>query len=299
MKYVELNIAASDAMQAEIITALLSDYPFEAFAEEEGVLKAYILEDDYAACSDEVEQVILSQDVEFEVIEVVQQNWNAEWESGFEPVEVEGDRPIRIRAPHHAPAEAGVMDVVIAPRMSFGTGHHATTALMSQTIASMDVKGLRGLDMGCGTGVLAIVALKCGAERMVAVDIDDWACDSCRDSIALSGVEERVDVRCGSIEQVVAGEQFDFVLANINRNILISMMPSFAAALPSGGRLLMSGFLREDVVYIEAAAAEQGFAVENIIEREGWMVVECKSCSYGNTSCGLYAIGRVCYTPSA
>lgn len=276
MKYVELNIAASDAMQAEIITALLSDYPFEAFAEEEGILKAYILEDDYAACSDEVEQVILSQDVEFEVIEVVQQNWNAEWESGFEPVEVEGDRPIRIRAPHHAPAEAGVMDVVIAPRMSFGTGHHATTALMSQTIASMDVKGLRGLDMGCGTGVLAIVALKCGAERMVAVDIDDWACDSCRDSIALSGVEERVDVRCGSIEQVVAGEQFDFVLANINRNILISMMPSFAAALPSGGRLLMSGFLREDVVYIEAAAAEQGFAVENIIEREGWMVVECK-----------------------
>ncbi len=276
MKYVELNIAASDAMQAEIITALLSDYPFEAFAEEEGILKAYILEDDYAACSDEVEQVILSQDVEFEVIEVVQQNWNAEWESGFEPVEVEGDRPIRIRAPHHAPAEAGVMDVVIAPRMSFGTGHHATTALMSQTIASMDVKGLRGLDMGCGTGVLAIVALKCGAERMVAVDIDDWACDSCRDSIALSGVEERVDVRCGSIEQVVAGEQFDFVLANINRNILISMMPSFAAALPSGGRLLMSGFLREDVVYIEAAAAEQDFAVENIIEREGWMVVECK-----------------------
>lgn len=276
MKYVELNIAASDAMQAEIITALLSDYPFEAFAEEEGILKAYILEDDYAACSDEVEQVILSQDVEFEVIEVVQQNWNAEWESGFEPVEVEGDRPIRIRAPHHAPAEAGVMDVVIAPRMSFGTGHHATTALMSQTIASMDVKGLRGLDMGCGTGVLAIVALKCGAERMVAVDIDDWACDSCRDSIALSGVEERVDVRCGSIEQVVAGEQFDFVLANINRNILISMMPSFAAVLPSGGRLLMSGFLREDVVYIEAAAAEQDFAVENIIEREGWMVVECK-----------------------
>ena len=90
------------------------------------------------------------------------------------------------------------------------------------------------------------------------------------------GVAEQVDVRCGSIEQVVAGEQFDFVLANINRNILISMMPSFAAALPSGGELLMSGFLREDVVYIEAAAAEQGFAVENILEREGWMVVVCK-----------------------
>ncbi|MBQ7787852.1 MAG: 50S ribosomal protein L11 methyltransferase [Alistipes sp.] len=276
MKYVELNIAVADSMQAEILTALLSDYPFEAFAEEEGALKAYILDSDYAECSQEVEQLLLSQDVEFEVIEVVQQNWNAEWESGFEPVEVTGEKPIRIRAPHHSPAEEGVMDVVIAPRMSFGTGHHATTALMSQTIASEGVEGLRGLDMGCGTGVLAIVALKCGAEHMVAVDIDDWACDSCRDSIALSGVAERVDVRCGSIEQVVAGEQFDFVLANINRNILISMMPSFAAVLPSGGRLLMSGFLREDVVYIEASAVEQGFEVVNIIEREGWMVVVCK-----------------------
>ena len=276
MKYVELNIAVADSMQAEILTALLSDYPFEAFAEEEGALKAYILDSDYAECSQEVEQLLLSQDVEFEVIEVVQQNWNAEWESGFEPVEVTGEKPIRIRAPHHSPAEEGVMDVVIAPRMSFGTGHHATTALMSQTIASMGMGGKRGLDMGCGTGVLAIVALKCGAEHMVAVDIDDWACDSCRDSIVLSGVAERVDVRCGSIEQVVAGEQFDFVLANINRNILISMMPSFAAVLPSGGRLLMSGFLREDVVYIEASAVEQGFKVVNIIEREGWMVVVCK-----------------------
>lgn len=276
MKYVELNIAVADSMQAEILTALLSDYPFEAFAEEEGALKAYILDSDYTECNQEVEQLLLSQDVEFEVIEVVQQNWNAEWESGFEPVEVTGEKPIRIRAPHHSPAEEGVMDVVIAPRMSFGTGHHATTALMSQTIASEGVEGLRGLDMGCGTGVLAIVALKCGAEHMVAVDIDDWACDSCRDSIVLSGVAERVDVRCGSIEQVVAGEQFDFVLANINRNILISMMPSFAAALPSGGRLLMSGFLREDVVYIEASAVEQGFEVVNIIEREGWMVVVCK-----------------------
>lgn len=276
MKYVELNISTTDPMQAEILTALLSDYPFEAFAEEDGALKAYIQEADYDECQDEVEQIIKGQEVSFTASPVVQQNWNAEWESSFEPVEVAGERPILIRAPHHAPAEQGVIDVVIAPRMSFGTGHHATTALMSQTIASMGFEGKRGLDMGCGTGVLAIVALKCGAEQMTAVDIDDWACDSCRDSIALSGVEEKVDVRCGSIEQVLAGEKYDFVLANINRNILISMMPSFAELLPSGGELLMSGFLREDVGHIEASATEQGFAVENIIEREGWMVVVCK-----------------------
>ena len=276
MKYVELNISTTDPMQAEILTALLSDYPFEAFAEEDAALKAYIQEADYEECHVEVKQIINGQEVSFTAMPVVQQNWNAEWESGFEPVEVAGERPILIRAPHHAPAQEGVIDVVIAPRMSFGTGHHATTALMSQTIASMGFDGKRGLDMGCGTGVLAIVALKCGAEQMTAVDIDDWACDSCRDSIALSGVESKVDVRCGSIEQVVAGEKYDFVLANINRNILISMMPSFAELLPSGGELLMSGFLREDVGHSEASATEQGFAVENIIEKEGWMVVVCK-----------------------
>ena len=275
MKYVELNIAVADSMQAEILTALLSDYPFEAFAEEEGALKAYILDSDYTECSQEVEQLLLSQDVEFEVIEVVQQNWNAEWESGFEPVEVTGEKPIRIRAPHHSPAEEGVMDVVIAPRMSFGTGHHATTALMSQTIASEGVEGLRGLDMGCGTGVLAIVALKCGAESMVAVDIDDWACESCRDSVELSGVSERVDIRCGSID-VVGDEKFDFILANINRNILQSMMAEFAAALNGGGWIAMSGFLEEDAEAVAQSAAEQGLKCESQRVKDGWVVMVCK-----------------------
>jgi ribosomal protein L11 methyltransferase len=274
MEYIELNIHTENTEQAEILTALLADYPFDSFVEEDAALKAYILREDYAACEQEVVQMLLEQGIEhYEAAPIEQQNWNAEWESDFEPVRVEGLRPIVIRAAHHAAAAADEVDVVIAPRMSFGTGHHATTALMSQTISEMGVEGLRGLDMGCGTGVLAIVAMKCGAERMVAVDIDDWACDSCRDSMALSGVE--LDVRCGSMA-AVEGETFDFVLANINRNILIDMMPSFAKALSAGGRLVMSGFLGEDVPHIESAAAEQGFAVESIRERDGWMVVMCK-----------------------
>lgn len=273
MKYIELNISISDELQAEILTALLSDYPFESFLQEDDSLKAYIQTDEYALCSADVEQLLSEQGSQYKVQEVEQQNWNEEWESGFDPVYVDGEQPILIRAAHHAAPDEGAIDVVIAPRMSFGTGHHATTALMSQTIARMCVEGERGLDMGCGTGVLAIVALKCGAREMVAVDIDDWACDSCRDSMALSGVE--MDVRCGSID-VVAGEKFDFVLANINRNILVQMMPSFADALTSGGRLLMSGFLGEDVPIIEASAAEHGFVVEHVAERDGWMVVQCK-----------------------
>ena len=275
MDYTELKIEVASDVEAEIATAYLADFPFESFDVADDALLAYIQSAQLDKCREEVVAMLDEQAFAYSFEELATTNWNALWESDFEEVDVDGR--VLIRAPFHASREGYEgMQIVVQPRMSFGTGHHATTALMSQTIASMGFSGKRGLDMGCGTGVLAIVALKCGAEQMVAVDIDDWACDSCRDSIALSGVEESVDVRCGSIEQVVAGEQFDFVLANINRNILISMMPSFASALSSGGELLMSGFLREDVVYIEAAVAEQGFAVENILEREGWMVVVCK-----------------------
>ena len=277
MEYIEFNIEVNSDQQAEILTAMLEDYPFEAFTQEGSTLKAYIPTAEIDSCRGEVEQLLVELGAEnFSVQSIKQENWNSEWESSFDAVEVEGEPTIYIRAQHHAPPKAGAIDVVIAPRMSFGTGHHTTTALMAKSIAQMDISGKRGLDMGCGTGVLAIVATKCGAQSMVAVDIDDWACESCHESIALSGVESLVEVRCGSIEQVTAGEKFDFVLANINRNILISMMPSFAEVLDSEGRLAMSGFLSEDIPFIEAAATEQGFVMEQTQVRDNWAVVVCK-----------------------
>lgn len=275
MEYIELSVNISNEEQGEIITALLADYPFEAFDGDETQLRAYIQLAEYEVCRDEVEQLLSEQQLSFSAAQVEQQNWNAEWESSFEPVEVDGEPALCIRAEHHAEPADGVIDVVIAPRMSFGTGHHTTTALMSRTIADSALAGLRGLDMGCGTGVLAIVAVKCGAESMVAVDIDEWACDSCRDSIALSGVESAVEVRCGSMA-AVDGEKFDFILANINRNILVDMMPPFAAALPSGGLLYMSGFLVEDIEHIKAAAEEYNIIAERELSRDGWAVVVCK-----------------------
>lgn len=274
MEYVELKISAKSDEQAEIFTAFLSDFPFDSFTYEDGALLAYAPCDEYETCAEQVDAMLRECDAEFSCSKVEQQNWNAEWEESFEPVEVKSIPPIRIRAPHHSVPVDDVIDVVIAPRMSFGTGHHTTTALMTAHITNIGVEGLRGLDMGCGTGVLAIVALKCGAAGMTAVDIDDWACDSCHDSIALSGVADKVDVRCGSID-VVAGEKYDFVLANINRNILLGMMPSFAEALSKGGKLLMSGFFIDDAPAIEAAAAEYGFEIAACQEREGWAVMYC------------------------
>lgn len=274
MQYVELNINVKDEEQADILTAMLSDYPFEAFESDASSLRAYIPTTEHELCRRQVSTLLEEWDIsDYAFSEVEQQNWNQQRESDFEPVDVEGVIPIRIRAPHHE-AKEGAVDVVIAPRMSFGTGHHTTTALMSQTIAELGLKG-RGLDMGCGTGVLAIVALKCGAEEMVCVDIDDWACDSCRDSVSLSGVEHKVEVRCGSTE-VLRREQFDFVLANINRNILQMMLPHFAQRISEGGQLLMSGFLGEDIVHITASALEYGFAVEQVKERDEWVVMVCR-----------------------
>lgn len=275
MEYIELNIAVTNPEQAEILTALLADYPFEAFEEGDGELKAYIQTAEWSQCRVWVEPMLLEQGVQFAALEVQTQNWNAEWESSFEAVDIQGEHPIRIRAEHHTPAPEGVMDVIIAPRMSFGTGHHTTTALMSATIAASAVEGKVGLDMGCGTGVLAIVALKCGAEHMVAVDIDDWACDSCRDSIALSSVAERVDVRCGSID-VVAGEKFDFILANINRNILQMMMADFAQSLNPNGWIAMSGFLHEDAELVAQSAQEHGLEFITQHEQDGWVVMVCQ-----------------------
>ena len=276
MEYVELDISVGGEERAEIVTALLADWPFESFVTEEGRLKAYIPERDYAACRAEVAAALDGAGATQRTERVIaQQNWNAAWESGFEPVEVEGRMSVRIRAPHHAPACGGTVDVVVAPRMSFGTGHHITTALMTRAVMSMDVGGLHGLDMGCGTGVLAIVAVKCGAARMTAVDVDGWACDSCRESVELSGTAGRTEVVCGSMDDV-AGRRFDFILANINRNILLGMMSSFAAALPVGGRCAMSGFLAGDVGAIAEAARSAGMEPETTEERDGWAAVVCR-----------------------
>ncbi len=276
MNYVELDMSVGDDVRAEIVTALLSDLPFEAFETVDGRLKAYVAQANYAVCRAEAVAILDAAGVtDRREREIEQQNWNAAWESDFEPVEVAGEIPVRIRAPHHAPSEEGVMDVTVAPRMSFGTGHHVTTALMTSTITSMGVGGLCGLDMGCGTGVLAIVAVKCGAEHMTAADTDEWACESCRESAELNGAADRIEVVCGSMGDVAA-RRFDFILANINRNILLDMMPMFAEALPTGGRCAMSGFLTCDAAAIKEAARHYGMECESEISKDGWAATMCR-----------------------
>ena len=272
MNYVELNIAVSDALQAEILTAQLADYPFESFLTEDGALKAYIPQKALDECKASVDAMLDGCGaMRRSYLALGAEDWNAPWESGFTPVEIEGR--LRIRAPHHAPAPEGMPEVIVMPCLSFGTGHHATTCLMASGLLDRDVTGLRGLDMGSGTGVLAIVAALRGAETVDAVDIDEWAYENCVENIRANGVETRVTPLLGDIE-AIAGRRYDFIAANINRNILLAQLPAYAAALDAGGWLLMSGILEADVAPLSEAARAAGFSVTGHALRDGWARVD-------------------------
>lgn len=273
MDYISLQIPVADAEQGEILTAELADYPFESFETEGSTLKAYIPGDRLADCKSEVDALLERYGVSGRYIAIETQNWNALWERNYSATDVEGR--LRIRAPFHEAAPAGELEVVVMPKMSFGTGHHATTWLMSRAVLDLGVSGRRGLDMGSGTGVLSIVAVKCGAAHVDAVDIDDWADANCRENIAANGVSDRITPMLGDV-RCIAGRHYDFILANINRNILLADMPSYAAALNAGGDLVMSGFLEADVPSIVAAAGELGMTLVERAERNGWMMVHVR-----------------------
>lgn len=161
------------------------------------------------------------------------------------------------------------------PKMSFGTGHHATTHLMAESIIDLGVEGKEGLDMGSGTGVLAIVAAKCGAKSLDAVDIDDWAKENCAENIEVNGVAERITPMLGNVSLIV-GKSYDFIVANINRNILLADMESYRNSLREGGVLLMSGFLEVDIQVLRNRAEELGMTPESENLRDGWVVMKLR-----------------------
>lgn len=273
MDYVALNIPVPTAETAEILTAELAEFPFESFETENGTLKAYIPKERLADCKPEVDALLAHYGTPGRYVAIETQDWNAEWERNFTPVEVDGR--LLIRAPFHAPAAPGTDEIVIMPRMAFGTGHHATTCLMAGIVLDLELERRRGLDMGSGTGVLAILAAKRGAAHVDAVDIDDWADANCRENIVLNGVENRIAPILGDV-RAIAGRRYDFILANINRNILTADMGAYAAALDTGGDLVMSGFLEADTEAILASAASHGMTPVSTDCREGWMTVRVR-----------------------
>jgi ribosomal protein L11 methyltransferase len=272
MNYIELNIPVNDPLDSELLVAELAELPFESFQEDEGILKAYIPGSKLPDCKGRVDAILAARGIAgARYIEIETQNWNAVWESQFDPVEVEGK--LVIRAPFHDAAGDEVREIVIMPKMSFGTGHHATTWLMSAEMMDHDFAGKRVLDMGSGTGVLAILAAKLGAGSVTAVDIDSWAFDNSRENIAANGVEGVVKPVLGDAS-AIRGERYDTVLANINRNILLADMPAYVAAMnPDGGELIVSGIFESDIEAIERRAVELGLWPAGQRLKDGWAVV--------------------------
>lgn len=274
MDYIELNVKTSDEQQSEILVAELAEYPFDSFTTESGTLKAYIPHDALPDCKTAVDEMLARYGIhDQKYIAIESQNWNALWEKDFTPVEV--DNEVYIRAPFREPRGASRLDVVIMPKMSFGTGHHATTWLMSREAAERDFTDKHVLDMGSGTGVLSIIAVKQGAMAVDAVDIDDWAYENCRENCKANGVEDKVNIILGDVS-AISGKHYDTILANINRNILTTDMPAYRDSLNTGGELIMSGILEADIPIIRTRAEQLGLKYLGSRLREGWAAVIVK-----------------------
>jgi ribosomal protein L11 methyltransferase len=273
MYYVELTCnlitETQDLLSAYLITGL-GEIGFESFDEEDKLIKAYIPENFFNQTTlEELFKEIPEEfgKVSWQIEKIEQQNWNAEWEKHFNPVLIYNT--VLIRASFHQNLPEFPFEILIDPKMSFGTGHHSTTALMIKTMLSMDFTGKAALDMGCGTGVLAILAKKLGADAVTAIDIDEWAYSNAEENFQLNKINEYELLHGGA--ELLAGKEFDIILANINRNILVNDMNLYSKSLKPGGIILISGIYHNDLDQIRDAAEHNGIQYKNHIEKNSWI----------------------------
>ena len=266
--YLEFNFKISPLQPwNEILMAELIEIGFDSFTEEHDGILAYIQQEFFK--EEELKEVQLLQNQEVKISYTFQEmpniNWNEEWEKNFSPINVEDQ--VSIRAEFHKNQNLP-HEIIIQPKMSFGTGHHATTYLMIQQMLEMDLANKNILDMGCGTSVLAIFAKQQGAGKTVAIDIDEWSVENSIENAARNNVE--LEISQGTAENL-GSENFDVILANINRNILISDIPTYVSILNKGGQLLLSGLCFFDVDDILEVCTKQNLSLKKKIQREEWV----------------------------
>jgi ribosomal protein L11 methyltransferase len=240
---------------SEILVSELADIGFESFVDTAEGVDAFVPEnlDNEPAVREVADNLAYLGTMAYNRDFIPDQNWNATWEADY-PVVTIGNRCI-VRAPFHNVTEQYDLDLLITPQMSFGTGHHATTRHMLTYLLDEPLSGKAVLDMGAGTGVLAIAAMKLGAASAWAIDVDDWACRNAQENVALNHVNIRVDK--GDATSII-GHFFDLILANINKNVLLSDISAYAKCLSPGGILMMSGFFDADVAEIISEADKYG-----------------------------------------
>ena len=278
MDYIEVSIKIEPFSDdnADIVIAQIGELPFESFTAEESYVKAYIQEKNFSAR--DLKMLLSAFDgagivnVSFEYSLVKGQNWNALWESNFSPITVEN--LCTIKASFHKNLPKTRYNIIIDPKMAFGTGHHQTTHLMVKNLLEESVKGKKVLDMGCGTAILAILAAKMGAQAPVAaIDIDPDAVASAFENAKRNRVAAKISAHEGEASLIASFGKFDLILANINRNIVIADMQSYSNALVPEGVMLLSGFYEKDVEMVVKAGESAGLRFVSSDGRDDWAFV--------------------------
>ena len=274
MEYIEtrLDVRADDiSLTTDLLAALLADAGYDSFVPDEKGVTAYIP----AAAYDEatlrgiLAEMPVACEISFVSTTIADRDWNEEWEKNyFKPIVI-GDECV-IHSTFHTDIPAARYDILIDPKMAFGTGHHETTSLMLEELLRHDFTGQDILDMGCGTAILAILASMRGARHVTAIDIDEWAAENARENIRLNGVEN-IEVWLGGGERLDGERTFDTVLANINRNIHLENMAAYARVMRPGATIYMSGFYTHDLPVLQEAADSCGLRYRSHREKNNWV----------------------------
>ncbi len=263
-EYIQIEFQDILREQSDLLIAELTMTGFEGFEEGENNLKAFIPAKDLDEAA--LNEIAFRNNISFIKTTIEETNWNAVWESSFQPVVV--DDFVSIRAGFHEPARGVEHEIVITPKMSFGTGHHATTFMMIQQMREIDFNNKTVFDFGTGTGVLAILAEKLGAADVYAVDNDEWSILNTRENIERNNAKK---IRLEKIDKVTGVEQFDIILANINRNVILDNFASLKKILPATGTLLLSGLLEEDEIGIVTRATELSLTLQKKLVYNNWI----------------------------
>lgn len=275
MYYTQLTVSCSPDF-IDILIAELSEAGFDAFQENETGFDAYAEGDSFSeAIVNEVKsRYSATTPLSFSFQKIAKRNWNEEWEKSYEPIDVDGK--CLIRAEFHKPEKKYPYEIIITPKMSFGTGHHQTTYLMIKNQMSIDHKDKRVMDAGCGTAILSIMASKLGATQIEAFDIDEWSVVNGEENKTLNGTAN-IHIQHGKISEVNLAGTFDIILANINKNVLLSEMSIYASFLGAKGKLLLSGFYTHDIEDLKREAAKYNMKEISRDERETWACLQLQN----------------------
>jgi ribosomal protein L11 methyltransferase len=269
-KYIQLEFQHISAEKSDLLLAALSVIGFEGFEEGEGSLKAFVPAGEFD--ENAVKELVTESKLSYTQTIIEETNWNAVWESNFEPVVVDDIKNekhrVGIRADFHAPIKGVEYEIVITPKMSFGTGHHATTFMMVLQMQGINFAGKNVFDFGTGTGVLAILAEKMGAAYILAVDNDDWSIENARENLERNACT-RVEVE--KADRIPSGKNYDVILANINKNVILVNLPTLLAIIKPGGILLLSGLLEEDEAEIRAAVGKFSLQPGERTAKNNWI----------------------------